>query len=97
MRRTDSDSYICSKCLPISIGSGNQTYGVVSLTDSGDLSVDGDSTRITRLLARRRRLSFYRDMTTEEFFAALPEALSDGSIWATPTEDVEADADLVAR
>ena len=97
MRRTDSDSYICSTCLPISIGSGNQTYGVVSLTDSRALSIDGDAARITRLLASRRRLSFYRDLTIEEFFAALPEALSDGSIWAMPTEDVEVDVDLVTR
>jgi hypothetical protein len=70
---------------------------VVSLTDSRDIRIVGNATRITRLLARRRRLRFYRDMTTEEFFAALPEALSDGSIWAMPTEDVEPDADLAAR
>jgi hypothetical protein len=97
MRRANSDSYSWSKCLPIFVGSGNQSYGVVSLTDSGDLCIDGDAARITRLLASRRRSSFYRDMTIEEFFAALPEALTDGSIWATPAEDEEAGADLAAR
>jgi hypothetical protein len=97
MRQAESDAYTSSKCLPISVGSGKKTYGVVSLTNSRDLRIDGDATRITRLLASRRRSSFYRDMTTEEFFAALPAALSGGSIWAMPTEDVEADADLVAR
>jgi|SRR5215831_18976421 len=80
-----SDSYLSRK--PISIGSGDQTYGVVTLTDTGALTIDGDATRITRLLASRRRLSFYRDMTNEQFFASLPEALCHGLNWAEPVEE----------
>src|SRR5215469_17278613 len=72
---------------PISIGSGNHTYGVVTLTDTGALTIDGDAARITRLLARRRRSSFYRDMSNEQFFASLPEALCDGLNWAEPIEE----------
>ncbi len=80
-----SNSYPSRK--PISIGSGDQTYGLVTLTDTGALTIDGDAARITRLLASRRRLSFYRDMTNEQFFASLPEALCDGSNWAEPIEE----------
>ena len=72
---------------PISIGSGDQTYGVVTLTDTGALTVDGDTARITRLLASRRRSSLYRDMSNEQFFASLPEALCHGSNWAEPLEE----------
>ena len=72
---------------PISIGSRDHTYGVVTLTDTGALTIDGDAARITRLLARRRRLNFYRDMTNEQFFASLPEALCDGLNWAEPIEE----------
>jgi hypothetical protein len=80
-----SDSYTLRK--PISIGSGDQTYGVVTLTDTGALTIDGNAARITRLLASRRRLSFYRGMTNEQFFALLPEALWDGLNWAEPVEE----------
>jgi hypothetical protein len=80
-----SDSRTLHK--PISVGSRDQTYGVVTLTDTGALTIDGDAARITRLLARRRRLSFYRGMTNEQFFASLPEALCDGSNWAEPIEE----------
>lgn len=76
-----------SSRMPISIGSGDQTYGVVTLTDTGAFTIDGDATRITRLLASRRRLSFYRGMTNEQFFALLPEALCDGLNWAEPMEE----------
>jgi hypothetical protein len=80
-----SDSYLSREL--ISIGSGDHTYGVVTLTDTGALTIDGDATRITRLLARRRRLSLYRDMTNEQFFASLPEALCDGLNWAELLEE----------
>jgi hypothetical protein len=70
--------------MPISIGRGEHTFGVVTLARSGDLEIDGDVARITRLLASIRRMPGYRDLSTEEYFACIPEALCDGSTWAIP-------------
>ncbi|MGO8947767.1 MAG: hypothetical protein ACLQUY_08910 [Ktedonobacterales bacterium] len=76
------------KPMPILIGSGDQTYGVVTLEDSGTLEIAGDAGRITRLLARIRRSPGYRELTIEEFFASIPEALGNGRVWAAPLETV---------
>ena len=84
MKLPEPSSQPIAKPAPILIGSGDQTYGVVTLSDSGSLEIDGDSGRITRLLARMRRLPDYRHLENPEFFAAIPEALCDGCIWAAP-------------
>jgi hypothetical protein len=72
--------------MPISIGVGERTLGIVTLARSGELEIDGDVVRITRLLAGMRRMPGYRDLSSEEFFASIPEALCDGSTWAIPLE-----------
>ena len=77
--------------VPISIGRDEHTFGIVTLAGSGDLQIDGDVTRITRLLATMRRMPGYRDLTTVEFFACIPEALCDGCTWAIPLEPLSAD------
>jgi hypothetical protein len=74
------------KLASILIGSGDQTYGVVSLSASSTIEIAGDTWRITRMLARLRRLPAYRGLPTEEFVAALPEAACDGCHWATPLD-----------
>ncbi len=84
MKLPESSSQPIVKPAPIVVGSGDHTYGVVTLSDSGSLEIAGDSGRITRLLARMRRQPDYRDLDNPEFFAAIPEALCDGCIWASP-------------
>lgn len=74
--------------MPISIGRGEHAFGIVTLARSGDLEIDGDVARITRLLATIRRMPGYRDLTTEEYFACIPEALCDGTTWAIPLESL---------
>jgi hypothetical protein len=80
---------------PISIGRGEHTFGIVTLARSGDLEIDGDVPRITRLLASSRRMPGYRDLSTQEFFASIPEALCDGLTWATPLESLPAGEALI--
>ncbi len=72
------------KHVSILIGDGDQTYGLVSLAEDGTLTIAGNATRITRLLAHIRRRSPYRAMTNEQFLAVLPEAVCDGHTWVAP-------------
>jgi hypothetical protein len=88
MKPTGSARSVFIPPMTISIGRGERSFGLVSLVDSGDLQIDGDAARITRLLASMRRMPGYRDLTNEEFFASIPEALCDGSTWAIPVESL---------
>ena len=88
MTKTDIDTPPAIKQVSILVGCGDQTYGVVSLVEDGTLTINGHTTRITRLLASARRLGPYRAMTNEQFFAALPEALCDGHTWVVPANEL---------
>jgi hypothetical protein len=88
MTQTGSDTSSSTKRASILIGCGDQTYGLVSLAVDGTLMIDGNSARITRLLANLRRHSTYRTMTNEQFLVALPEAGVDAHMWAATTKFV---------